>query len=510
MPGVFIGSTSRDLQEYRKAAIEECNRLGLAPVAMEFFEAMGHGATKGSQLQLDKADMYVGIFAHRYGYIEESYDKSVTEIEFDYAGERGLERICFVVDSTFPWPPDSIDYANYPKLQEFKSRLDKSLIRAQFTTVDDFRARLLQALVEWQKRHQPEQSEPAPKPKPAAVPYLLAPPLPALLVGREDDRQKLLERLGVDNSDQRQQITVIRGWPGVGKTTLINALAYDERVKKAFPDGIVWANVGEKPDPSEQLQKWATHFGLHDATKTTKLEEITAELRTYLADKQVLLIVDDVWETVAAAPFKVGGNRCATLFTTRFQDVARELAPTPGHVYVLGPLSVEKGFDLLNQLAPTLAKTQPEKSRQLVADLEGLPLAIRVAGRLLESEAQMGWGIDDMLQAFSSGTSLMNEVAPDDRLDPTTGTIPTVSIVLKKSTDRLDEETRDRFAFLGAFAPKPATFDLNAMRGVWMIDDAQPTAKKLADRGLLEPLIGTGRFQMHAVLVMHARTLLEN
>jgi hypothetical protein len=81
--------------------------------------------------------------------------------------------------------------------------------------------------------------------------------------------------------------------------------------------------------------------------------------------------------------------------------------------------------------------------------------------------------------------------------------------LLERSTDRLDAQTRNRFAYLGAFAPKPATFDLNAMHFVWRatdIEDAKETARKLADRGLLEP-IGAGRFQMHALLVLHARSI---
>jgi len=146
-----------------------------------------------------------------------------------------------------------------------------------------------------------------------------------------------------------------------------------------------------------------------------------------------------------------------------------------------------------------------------VADLEGLPLALRVAGRLLEAEASMGWGgVQGLLAELSASSKLLAEVAPDDRYDPRTGTIPTVSLLLKKSTDRLDSDERDRFTYLGAFAPKPATFDLDAMRDVWRtdIEDAKSTARKLADRGLLEPLIGTGRFQMHAVLVLHAQSLL--
>jgi hypothetical protein len=85
-----------------------------------------------------------------------------------------------------------------------------------------------------------------------------------------------------------------------------------------------------------------------------------------------------------------------------------------------------------------------------------------------------------------------------------------VQLLLKKSTDRLDDHTRQCFAFLGAFAPKPATFDMDAMKAVWLVDDPQPIVRKLVDRGLLEPIVALGRYWMHAVLVMHANSLLED
>ena len=102
MAKVFISSTGKDLTEYREAATAVCLELGLFPIAMEFFAAVGKGATAGSKSKLDDADVYVGIFAHRYGYIEDGYDKSVTEIEFDYAGEKRLDRLCFLLDPKHP------------------------------------------------------------------------------------------------------------------------------------------------------------------------------------------------------------------------------------------------------------------------------------------------------------------------------------------------------------------------------------------------------------------------
>ena len=144
----FISSTSKDLGDYRQASYEVCNRLSIAPVGMEQFESMGLGATAGSKRKLEEADVYVGIIANRYGYIEEGYDKSVTELEFDYADTRGLDRLCFVADdaANLPRYPENLD-----KLSAFKARVDK-LIRNSFTQPWEFKYKLYDSLLKWMFR----------------------------------------------------------------------------------------------------------------------------------------------------------------------------------------------------------------------------------------------------------------------------------------------------------------------------------------------------------------------
>jgi hypothetical protein len=332
-----------------------------------------------------------------------------------------------------------------------------------------------------------------------------------LLIGRDDDLTRLKARFGIPAGSPRQPVTVVRGWPGVGKTSLVNALAYDPEVKNVFPDGILWTALGELPNPLGELMAWAWALGARAIGSGGGLEGVTFEVRSLLHNRQVLLIVDDVWDVSAAVPFRVAGPRCATLITTRSTDVAEELATTPGHVYPLGQLNETAGLELLARLAPSLVEEHRVESLQLVADLEGLPLALRVAGRLLNAEACFGWdSVKELLAELSASGRLLSEVAPEDRYDPLTGTTPTVSLLLRRSTDRLDTETRGRFSSLGSFVAKPATFDLDAMRTVWRatdIKDTKKTARILINRGLLEP-IGRGRFQLHALLVLHARSIM--
>jgi serine/threonine-protein kinase len=150
---VFLSSTGTDLAEYRHAAIDVCNRLGLLPIGMEFFGSMGSGATEGSKDKITQADVYVGVFAYRYGYVEAGYEKAVTEIEFDFAGECGIERLCFLVDPSYPWPVDAIERQRQDAVDRLRDKVERTTIRETFTTVDDFRAKLTASLVDWNSRH---------------------------------------------------------------------------------------------------------------------------------------------------------------------------------------------------------------------------------------------------------------------------------------------------------------------------------------------------------------------
>jgi hypothetical protein len=129
----------------------------------------------------------------------------------------------------------------------------------------------------------------------------------------------------------------------------------------------------------------------------------------------------------------------------------------------------------------------------------------------------MGFDVAESINEIRAGTArLIEQDAPPDSIAEVgapadgreTSTRPSLKALLQRSTERLDEHTRECFAFLGAFAPKPATFDLAAMKAVWQVPDPRPVVRKLVGFGLLEP-VGSGRFQMHALLVRHAESLLS-
>ncbi len=336
--------------------------------------------------------------------------------------------------------------------------------------------------------------------------YGVLPPLPSLVVGREQVLQDLKERAGIGG--ELRPATVMQGWPGVGKSTIVAALAHDPAIAQAFPDGVLWTSLGEAPNLLAELMVWAEALHLTSPGQVPQMETIAAQLTAVLRDKRMLLIIDDIWQVEHSTPFRVGGHGCTLVMTSRLNDVAQALAPTSYDLYRLPVLTDEPALELLGILSPETVAEHPGEARTLVRDLEGLPLAIQVAGRLLQQEARLGWGVGELLTELREGAGLLTAQAPGDMLSGGSDATPTVAALLKRSTDALEPEMRERFAYLGLFAPKPATFDLQALAVAWDLSDPRPSVRILVNRGLLEPVSG-GRFQLHALLALHARSLLE-
>ena len=350
-----------------------------------------------------------------------------------------------------------------------------------------------------------------PTPHLLSVPLGLAPAKPSLFVGRIDALRELKSRLGImgnrREASRLQIVTAVRGWPGIGKSTIVAALAHDEDVKSAFPDGVLWASLGQKPDLLSELATWGRALRTDDLLHCRGPREASARLVRLLQNKRMLLIVDDAWEAYHVIPFQVGGSGSAMLVTTRELGVANAIAPAAANVYRLGLLTDDESLELLEKLAPSVVAEYPKESLSLVRELEGLPLGIRVAGRLLNAESEGKFGVKELLADLRAGKKILKAQAPADLTDLAKDTIPSVAVLLQKSTDRLDPATRELYCYLGAFPPKPAMFELDDMQAIWRVEDPKPTVRILVERGLLEWNKGKGLYYMHALLVLHARSL---
>lgn len=139
---VFISSTRIDLVDYRAAVQGAVRQLGAIDVSMEHFGARDE-LPKDECLKLvrQESDLFVGIYAHRYGFVPSGDTVSITESEYRAASEVSLPRFIYIVDDEHPWRPAHIDNGTPGKrLATLKATLKRAHICGRFTTPDHLAA----------------------------------------------------------------------------------------------------------------------------------------------------------------------------------------------------------------------------------------------------------------------------------------------------------------------------------------------------------------------------------
>src|SRR5205823_13074625 len=76
----------------------------------------------------------------------------------------------------------------------------------------------------------------------------------------------------------------------------------------------------------------------------TDIDAAGARLAELLADRDILLVVDDVWNAAHLKPFLHGGTRCARLITTRNEEVL----PTNAQSLVVDAMHPGEAVQLLS------------------------------------------------------------------------------------------------------------------------------------------------------------------
>ena len=158
-------------------------------------------------------------------------------------------------------------------------------------------------------------------PQRVRVPFMVE-DLPVDFVARPREFEVLASHI-VDR--QREEpiagTAVLCGAGGFGKTALVRALCHDEAVQNAFDDGILWVTLGENPGALTGRVEDLIAMLSGRRPGFAEIEAATASLAELLADRDLLIVIDDVWNGAHLAPFLQGGDRCARVVTTRNADV---------------------------------------------------------------------------------------------------------------------------------------------------------------------------------------------
>jgi tetratricopeptide (TPR) repeat protein len=144
---VMISSTWQDLPDHREEIRTGCERAGFEPRGMEHLPAMDADAIAPSLQMVEEADVYVGIFAHRYGTVPEGYDISITEMEYNRAVELKKPRLIFFMHEAHPVTIKDIEFGpGEAKLRKLKERIKKDRVPHPFRSPSNLRAEVVEAL----------------------------------------------------------------------------------------------------------------------------------------------------------------------------------------------------------------------------------------------------------------------------------------------------------------------------------------------------------------------------
>ncbi|MGH3975678.1 MAG: DUF4062 domain-containing protein, partial [Pseudonocardiaceae bacterium] len=130
---VYVSSTFRDLEECRRVVHTTLRRLRHDDVAMEYYVAEPERPVEVCLRDVRTCDLYVGIFAWRYGHVPVGHDQSITELEYRAAIEADKPCLIFLLDEDASWPRSMMDRGDAAdRIEALRADLQKSHVVAFF------------------------------------------------------------------------------------------------------------------------------------------------------------------------------------------------------------------------------------------------------------------------------------------------------------------------------------------------------------------------------------------
>jgi hypothetical protein len=351
--------------------------------------------------------------------------------------------------------------------------------------------------------------------------------LPSNYVRRQAEYDRLRTMLLEGDRNSPVAITTsLHGPGGFGKTTLAKDLCRDPEIQEAFDDGILWVTLGERPNLRHALAELYEEL-TGKASAFNDEQQAVEELRQKLEDKDLLIVIDDVWSADHVKPFLTGGARGARLFTTRESTVAakaRQLAQHEGrprkHGHDRWVTVDEPDADLaVDMLLKGLPERPPDDQispyRELaVRRLGRWPLLIDLIAAELslmidegkspeQALAIVNKGLDEEgLTAFDTAATSQETALRRER---------SARLTIDASLKRLSADDRRHYEELAIF-PEDVSIPCTTLRALWGLTEfqTQQLAQNLGRRSLLRYDASADSIRLHDVFRSYAVHRLEN
>jgi DNA-binding SARP family transcriptional activator/tetratricopeptide (TPR) repeat protein len=191
-----------------------------------------------------------------------------------------------------------------------------------------------------------------------------------------------LDALLSSDGDPPAPVVVISGGAGVGKTAL--AVHWAHRAQRRFPDGQLYVNLrgfdpsGNETAPDEVARGFLGALNLPAAQIPVNADAVFSLYRSLLADKRVLIVLDNARDAEQVRPLLPASPGCLTVVTSR--DQMSSLVAAEGAVpVVLGLPSASEAREMLTRrLGSARVDREPEAVVELAALCARLPLALAI------------------------------------------------------------------------------------------------------------------------------------
>lgn len=332
------------------------------------------------------------------------------------------------------------------------------------------------------------------------------PSLPQWYIRRGKDLDALAHTVCADAHQpvvitSKKQTVALQGMGGIGKTVLASALCHECNIRRSFPDGVFWIEIGQEPQIATRLGDIGHAFGDDRGEYPDELRG-RSRLTALLEDKAVLVVLDDVWDSRHAEAFRVVGPRGRLVITTRSRRLVTQLGALNQSIDIL---TDDEGRALIAERLGIAPADLSLECINIIRLLGGHTLAITIAAAQL-CERGMDFAsrlLERLHRRADEGNPFKDlDMSDDDKNQ-------NLELCLSLSYDDLSDGLKRRFRLIGVFATN-GTFDQAAVAAVWGDDDeddADDALNDLVRAGLL--VLENGRYNQHGLLRVYARALLR-
>src|SRR6266581_4899153 len=287
--------------------------------------------------------------------------------------------------------------------------------------------------------------------------------LPPDFVPRPNEFDALISKLLDEKHEEPLAITAaLRGAGGYGKTTMAMALCHDERIQDAFDDGILWVTLGENPGNLVGKLEDLIYILSEKRPAFSSIDAASAHFAELLADRDILLVIDDVWNSTHLEPFLQGGKRCARLVTTRNEQVLRADVQR----IQVDAMQQQEAVQLLGSgLSSTpLRAGETQALAALATRLGEWALLLKLVNGVLRERISRGQSLTDACTYSNTALDKRGLTAFDDKnaQDRSHAVAKTLSV----SLDMLSPEEQARYKELAIF-PEDVDIPLVTVQRLW-------------------------------------------